>query len=75
MWDDMVQTDLAELLAQTYIHTIVGVPEARLNVGSVRRQKVGSEGMCGGRAISVSRLVQNEGDRNMQAMSDSLLQD
>jgi hypothetical protein len=30
--NDMSETDLAELLAQTYIQTIVGVPEAYLNV-------------------------------------------
>lgn len=58
----MLQAYLAELLAQTYVHTIVSVPEARLDVGSARRQKVGSESICGGRAVSVSRLVQKEGD-------------
>lgn len=71
----MLQTDLAELLTQTYVHTIVSVPEARLDVGSARRQEVGSESMCGGRAVSVSRLVQKEDDTNAHARSDSLLQD
>jgi hypothetical protein len=73
--DDIIETDLTELLAQTYVQTIVGVPETRLNVSGARRQKVGSESMCGGSSVSVSRLVQEDGDRHVQAMSDSLLQD
>ena len=57
MSDDMGETDLAELLAQTYVQTIMSVPETRLNVGGASRQKVGSESMCGGSAVSESRLV------------------
>ena len=53
----MGETDLAELLAQTYVQTIMSVPETRLNVGGASRQKVGSESMCGGSAVSESRLV------------------
>jgi hypothetical protein len=68
----MLETDLAELLAQTYIQTIVSVPEAYLNVCGARRQKVASESMCGGGTVSVARLVQ---ETDVQAMSDSLLQD
>ena len=75
MSDDISETDLTELLAQTYVQTIVGVPETRLNVSGARGQKVGSESMCGGSSVSVSRLVQEDGDRHVQAMSDSLLQD
>jgi hypothetical protein len=52
----------------------MGVPETRLNISGARGQKVSSESMCGGSSVSVSRLVQEDGDTHMQAMSDSLLQ-
>jgi hypothetical protein len=71
----MLETDLAELLAQTYVQTIVSVPKAYLGVGGARRQKVVSESMCGGSTVSVARLVQEDGDTSVQVMSDSLLQD